>query len=117
MAELTTKQLFDDLAFAEGKHVLAEDTVRFGLDDQWYRIDLSEDNAERLRKLLAEFIEHAHLDPGPNHPQESARQTRERNATVRAWAREQGIEMNDRGRIPAHIHRAYEEEHDSPEPG
>ncbi|MFD6812450.1 Lsr2 family DNA-binding protein, partial [Streptomyces anthocyanicus] len=30
-------------------------------------------------------------------------------AKIRAWAKENGMEVNDRGRVPAHVKAAYED--------
>lgn len=32
-------------------------------------------------------------------------------AKIRAWAKEEGYEVNDRGRVPAQIREAYEKAH------
>ena len=55
--------LADDLDGSE-----AEETVEFGLDGAFYEIDLSEDNAERLRDALAEYVEHARRSGGRKRP-------------------------------------------------
>jgi hypothetical protein len=85
----------------------AEGTVRFGLDGANYEIDLSADNAEALRKALARYVGAARRAPGS--PRRSGRSGRRAasnglNTTeVREWARTQGLEVKERGRIPAEL--------------
>ena len=102
MAQRIQAYFIDDLDGSE-----AESTVRFGLDGSEYEIDLSTAHAKELRNTLARYIQAARRSTagGPR------RARRERNAgadrpnstEVRAWAREQGIEVKDRGRIPAEV--------------
>jgi hypothetical protein len=85
----------------------AESTVRFGLDGTEYEIDLSAKNADALRKALARYVDAARRAPGA--PRRAARSGRTAtagglNATeVREWAKAQGIEVKDRGRVPAEL--------------
>jgi hypothetical protein len=87
----------------------ATETLLFGLDGVNYEIDLSDKNAGRLRDSLAKYIACARRTSG----QRSRRSTR-RNAAgpttaqVRDWARSQGYDVSDRGRISAEIRAAYE---------
>ena len=86
----------------------ATETVRFGLDGADYEIDLSSKNAKKLRKRLAPFVEHAHrVAAGQRRPGRTAA-SRQRSRDIRAWARQQGIELSDRGRMPASIVDDYE---------
>jgi len=86
----------------------ATETVRFGLDGAAYEIDLSSKNAKKLRKRLAPFVEHAHrVAAGQRRPGRTAA-SRQRSRDIRAWARQQGIELSDRGRMPASIVDEYE---------
>ena len=82
--------------------------VRFGLDGAEYEIDLSGKNARKFRKRLAPFVEHAHrVAAGQRRPARTAA-SRQRSRDIRAWAKEQGIELSDRGRMPASIVDQYE---------
>jgi hypothetical protein len=84
----------------------AEGTFRFGLDGTEYEIDLSNKHAEALRKSLQPYIRAARKGPGPRRPGRSRRQPSANgisNTEVRAWARSQGIDVKDRGRIPAEL--------------
>jgi hypothetical protein len=94
--------LIDDLDGGE-----AEGTVSFGLDDVEYEIDLSAEHAEALRSALAPFISAARRSPAPGRrPGRSGRRAGAGGldtTEVREWARAQGIEVKDRGRIPAEV--------------
>ncbi len=111
MAQKVTVTLVDDLDGSE-----AEETVEFGLDGAAYQIDLSEENAERLRDALAEYVEHARRSggrkranarPATSRPVRPASADREQNQAIRAWARKQGMKVSDRGRIPSEVIDAY----------
>jgi hypothetical protein len=55
MAKRQTIQMFDDL---DGQPIDEDGaTIRFGLDGRAYEIDLSTENAAKLRETLAPFIE------------------------------------------------------------
>jgi hypothetical protein len=85
----------------------AEGTVRFGLDGTDYEIDLSAAHSQALRESLQRFITHARKTGG----RPAARGRRGAAAidttAVRAWAREQGIDIKERGRVPADIVARY----------
>ena len=85
----------------------ADETVRFALNGTQYEIDLSSDHAQTLRGTLGRYVEHARKASGPSR---QARGPRKRvdNSAVRAWAREQGKEISERGRIPASVMKEYE---------
>jgi hypothetical protein len=112
MAQKVTVSLVDDLDGSE-----AEETVEFGLDGAFYEIDLSEDNAERLRDALSEYVEHARRSGGRKRPggriaatgraPRTASADREQNQAMREWARKQGMTISDRGRIPKEVAEAY----------
>jgi hypothetical protein len=85
----------------------AEGTVRFALDGTDYEIDLNAQHAESLRKALAKYVEAARRSSGPaRRPIRSGRRSSASglNTTeVREWAKAQGIEVKDRGRVPAEL--------------
>ena len=104
MASRTMITLEDDLDGGP-----AEETVRFGLGGAEYEIDLNAANAGRFRAQLAPFIEHARK-PGRVQRARAGRSpaSRHDSAEVRTWAKEHGIEISDRGRIPASVIDQYE---------
>jgi hypothetical protein len=104
MAQKITVALEDDLDGGP-----ADETVRFGLGGTEYEIDLSTKNANVLRRQLAPFIEHARK-AGRGQRRRPGRTTssRERSADIRAWAKDQGITVSERGRISASVAEQYE---------
>jgi nucleoid-associated protein Lsr2 len=104
MAQRVVVALEDDL---DGSP--AEETVRFGVGGAEYEIDLSAKNAAAFRKRLAPFVEHARKT-GRGQPRRTSRTvaSRQRSSEIRAWAREQGIVVSERGRIPADVMEQYQ---------
>ena len=87
----------------------ADETVRFGLDGAEYEIDLSKKNATAFRRQLAPFTGHARKAGRAQRrrPGRTA-SSRERSGGIRAWAKDQGIAVSDRGRIPASVVEQYQ---------
>jgi hypothetical protein len=84
----------------------AEGTVRFGLDGTDFEIDLSEGHAQALRGALAPYVSAARRGPGSRRPSRRGRTASTggpESAEVRDWAKNQGIDVKDRGRIPAEL--------------
>lgn len=86
----------------------ASETIEFALEGVTYEIDLNEDNASKLRSDLGTWIGAARRTGGrtrrgtstsSSDPQELAR--------MRAWGRENGFEVSDRGRVPKVLREAY----------
>ncbi len=104
MAARTTITLEDDL---DGSP--AQETVQFALGATEYEIDLSTANASRFRAQLAPFTDHARTISRIQVGQaRRSAATRRASAELRAWARQQGIEISARGRIPASITKQYQ---------
>ena len=81
----------------------ADETVRFGLDGAEYEIDLSRQNARAFRREFASFLVHARrAEQGRRRPARSS-PGRRRSGDIRAWAKDAGIQVSDRGRIPAGV--------------
>ncbi|WP_020496180.1 histone-like nucleoid-structuring protein Lsr2 [Sciscionella marina] len=110
MAQQVTYSLVDDLDGSD-----ADQTVEFGLDGAIYEIDLSEENADRLRETLADFIESARRSggrarrgrAGSGAKANKVAADREQNQAIRDWARKNGFQVSERGRIPAEVLEAY----------
>jgi Lsr2 len=85
----------------------AEGTVRFGLDGAEYEIDLNTRHAQELRDAPARYAAAARRAGGATRgPTRSALRGAASglNTTeVREWAKAQGIEVKDRGRVPAEL--------------
>ena len=105
MAQKVNIVLVDDLDGSE-----ASSTVSFGLDGTTYEIDLNDKNAGKLRDALAPYLGHARKVSG------GARRGRKASGgnlgpsprLVRDWARSNGYDVSDRGRVPADVIAAYE---------
>ena len=102
MAQKIQALLVDDLDGSE-----ADATIRFGLDGAGYEIDLSAEHAEALRRALAPFVSAARRGPAAGRlPGRGGRRAAGGDldtTEVREWARAQGIEVKDRGRVPAGV--------------
>ncbi|ONI89033.1 hypothetical protein ALI144C_05945 [Actinosynnema sp. ALI-1.44] len=88
-------------------------TVRFGLDAASYEIDLTDDNAARLRNRLGEFIGRARRTgrPGKRGAAPTAPANREQTKAIRDWARQNGYTVSERGRVAATVMAAFEAAH------
>ena len=86
----------------------ADETIRFAFGGAEYEIDLSSKNATAFRRKLAPFIEHARK-AGRRQPRRSPRAAvgRQRSGDIRAWAKEHGVAVSERGRIPASVLEQY----------
>ena len=117
MAQQTIVMFVDDLDSSE-----ASGTVDFALDGRSYEIDLSDENAAKLRDALAPFIDAARKVGGSRgagrgrraqrqpaqEAEKPARSKREETAAIRQWAREHGYQVAERGRIPKSVMEAYQ---------
>ena len=85
-------------------------TISFAFEGKEYSIDLSDDNAQAFREAVAPYIEAGHRVTGAKT--KAARKTTRKTSpadteAVREWARENGYDVSDRGRIPANVMDAY----------
>lgn len=100
MARTVITTFVDDLDGTD-----AAETVSFSLDGRHYEVDLSADNAARLRESLAGFVQAARRHAPQKRVQRTIIQPQQR--VIRDWANANGIEVNDRGRIPQNIVDQY----------
>jgi Lsr2 len=103
MAQKITVTMTDDIDGTK-----AVETVSFRIDGTSYEIDLSKKNAAALRRMFTSYIEHARRAPRGARAGRLAR-NQQRSPDVRAWAKSQGIQVSERGRIPASVISQYEE--------
>lgn len=108
MARKVLVRLVDDLDGLPSEGVA---TVTFSLDGVTYSIDLNQANASKLRDGLADYITAARRIGG-RMKRGSAAGGRSAGSgndgpAIREWARDQGHELAERGRIPSHIVDAY----------
>jgi hypothetical protein len=103
MAQKVSVVLEDDLAGGP-----AEQTIRFAFDGTDYEIDLNAKNAATFSKQLAPYIEHARR-AARAQPRRPGRATanRQRSGDIRVWAKEHGVVVSERGRIPASVVEQY----------
>lgn len=108
MAQKVQVLLVDDLDGGE-----ADETVTFALDGKSYEIDLTTANADKLRGLLEPYLKGGRRtggrgSSGRGKSRAAATGGNQDTAQIRAWAKDNGFEVNDRGRVPASIREAYE---------
>ncbi|MGN6332753.1 MAG: histone-like nucleoid-structuring protein Lsr2 [Motilibacteraceae bacterium] len=118
MAQKVQVMLVDDIDGGE-----ADETVSFSLDGVAYEIDLSTPNAEAMRETLAQYVGVARRVGGRAAASRAAGGGRARKAAtpsadggrdtsaIRAWAKENGYEVSERGRISAKVLEAYDAAH------
>ena len=102
MAQKVQTLFVDDLDGSQ-----AEGTVRFGLDGTDYEIDLNAKHAQALREALAPYMGAARRPgSGARRPARGARRAPAgglHTTEIREWAKAQGLEVKDRGRVPADL--------------
>ena len=109
MAQKVNIVLVDDIDGTD-----ATETVSFGLDGTSYEIDLNDSNAAALRDALAGYVGHARKVSSAR-----GRKTRAASSSssgpsareLRDWARSNGYEVSDRGRVPAEVREAFDAAH------
>jgi hypothetical protein len=103
MAQKINVVLEDDLTGGP-----AEQTIRFAFDGTDYEIDLNAKNAAAFSKKLAPFIEHARrAGRAPSRRPGRTAANRQRSGDIRAWAKEHGLAVSERGRIPVSVAEQY----------
>lgn len=115
MAQKTVVQLIDDV---DGTSDDTIETVTFALDGVTYEIDLGHNNATRLRNTMATYVKAATRTggrlkrglstPADNQTTQAIENSREQARAIREWARGNGHNVSDRGRIPATVVKAYQ---------
>lgn len=106
MARKVQVVLEDDLQGGQ-----ASETVHFALDGKSYEIDLSDQNAAKLREVLAPWVAAARRS-GRGTPTTAATKSAGAQRTgealaIRKWAQDQGLEVSSRGRISAELRSRY----------
>ena len=111
MAQKVNIVLVDDIDGSE-----ATETVSFGLDGTSYEIDLNDGNAAALRAALATYVGHGRkVGSGPRRG--GGRRTTAAASggpsakEIRDWARANGHDVPDRGRVSAEVREAYDKAH------
>jgi len=106
MAKTTVVTITDDIDGSEGA-----ETVSFSFAGQAYEIDLAAKNREKFQKGLQPFIDSGRRVGRQAAARSTRRTSRNNSSAIRAWASEQGLQVNERGRIPAAVVAKYEAAH------
>lgn len=115
MAQKIHIVLEDDLDGSE-----AEETVTFGLDGTTYEIDLNADHAAELREALSTYVGHGRKVSSSGRRGKKAAASSSGSAAssggpsakeIREWARSNGYDVPDRGRVAADVREAYDAAH------
>lgn len=106
MAQKVQTLYIDDIDGGE-----AAGTIRFGLDGVNYEIDLSAEHTDELHTALGKYVDHARKVGGAGRRVSRGRRASNGIDTtaVRTWARERGIDIKERGRVPANVVARYRE--------
>ncbi len=106
MAQRTKIILIDDVDGSE-----AAETISFALDGVNYEMELSEENAKKLRGELDGWIKNARRVSGRlsrGRRGSSVTRVPSNSSAIREWARANGYTVNERGRLPKEIVDAFE---------
>jgi hypothetical protein len=97
---------YDDKEIPDGQ----QRSITFSLDGQEYEIDLCAKHSEKFTEMVGKFAEHARRGTarGGGKRRRRTAANRQHSAEIRAWAKKSGIEVSDRGRIPAHVLAGFE---------
>ncbi len=110
MAQKVHIQLVDDFDGSD-----ASETVAFGLDGATYEIDLNEKHAAKLRDVLAPYVGHARKaggrKQGGRRSAPAGKGSGPSAKEIREWARDNGWDVPDRGRVAAEVREAYAAAH------
>lgn len=103
MAQKVRVLLIDDLDGSD-----AVESITFAVDGVSYEIDLNEKNAAGLREAFAPWIGHARRSGGRKTSSRRTSGGRSSDAgKIREWARANGYQVSDRGRVSEEIRAAY----------
>ena len=109
MAQRVNVVLVDDIDGDE-----AAETVSFALDGVDYEIDLNEKNAEALRETLGRYVDAGRRVGGRRRKGQRVAGGGDAGpsaADIRKWARENGWDVPERGRVSADVREAYAAAH------
>ncbi len=99
---------YDAKEIPNGEHL----TRSFSLDGRDYEIDLCEKHSQKFDEVVKRFAERARkVSTKVGRTKRRTTAHRRRSAEIRAWAKRSGMEVSDRGRIPAQVITKYEANH------
>ena len=102
MAQKVQVVLVDDIDGGD-----AAETLSFALDGVGYEIDLSEKNAAELRAALQPWIGAGRRVSGRRTASRGRSRSSSDAAKIRDWAKANGYEVSERGRVSAKVREAY----------
>ncbi len=82
-------------------------TVQFSLQGKSYEIDLSDENTSQLQSLLEPYIEKARQTGAIRRPSAPTAKSASKLQDIREWARSNGHNVSERGRIAKTVQDAY----------
>jgi hypothetical protein len=99
---------YDQKEIRAGQHR----TRRFSLDGRDYEIDLCSKHSQKLDEVVHQYAERARrASARTGRTKRRTTAHRQHSAAIRTWAKQAGIPVSDRGRIPADVVTSYEAKH------
>ena len=119
-------EVLDNVHLAEGKEVPADEQVFLAVNGRQYKLDLTTENAEKLKADVQPWVDVADEVEAPKATatrrsggggsRSTKRPERELTAKIREWAASQGIKLNEKGRIKTEVREAYFDAHPGERP-
>lgn len=106
MARETIINLIDDIDGTK-----ADVTIKYAFDGNNYEVDLTDDHAEDFREHMQEWLDRSRRIGQANNSARAG--VNSETGKIREWAREQGIDVPQRGRLSDEIRKAWENRNDS----
>ncbi|MEU3742902.1 Lsr2 family protein [Streptomyces sp. NPDC032198] len=110
MAQKIVTTYVDDLTGEESSEITTHSIL---IDGAGVEIDLTDENYEKLLEILNPYL---HADGArrirggakARGKAKAATGGKDDSSAIRAWAKENGFEVSDRGRVPATVREAFE---------
>lgn len=113
MAKKTIEKFYSDISGEEIDS--STPTVTFGFDGTSYEIDVTEQEKTEIEKTLAPYIRAGRKATGASARRRGRRSGGSSSDSpakqVREWAKEQGIDVPARGRVPSDVLEKYNAAH------
>lgn len=96
----------DDLT---GEVIDSEDfePTRLSVNGRHWEIDLSEESFKKLEKVLEKFLKNATEVRGSTYKKGVTPRVNPETSKIRQWAKDNGLDVGDKGRIDSRIIEAY----------
>ncbi|MEU5002097.1 Lsr2 family protein [Streptomyces sp. NPDC021622] len=113
MAQKVITTYVDDLTGEESSDISTHSIL---IDGAGVEIDLVDENYEKLLEILNPYLQAdgaRRIRGGDNSKGKAKAVTgsKDDSSAIRAWAKENGYEVSDRGRVPASVREAYAQTH------